>query len=495
MAGLVLLGVLLVALYFGWCSWADRQGAKAWQATLDHLKAKDDPIDFHALVPPRIPDSDNLVALPLFDLERDPTDKILEPLKLNSALEAINRNGAGLPHGSWTRGKAVDPAEVDRYLGNCFRQVFPSRPVPTSPLARFDALCPAIGQLRQAAVERKDCRFDPTDASDPPWPRRFAGVVSMIQLSKFIHLNAITALQEKNPSLALEDINLDQQLDAGLRKEPFLVSGLVAIGVLSIELGAVWEGLESHAWNDAQLAVLQHELAEVDFLADYQLCLRGEALASFGPLMDLDRRHHERVDAILRDLIHGDMTNARTRIETALTPDGWWEETKAAGVEFDMDAAREPVDLRLRHVYPDKLAAIETRVNGYRSNSLGGILVHVAVPPVIASATHFAEAQFRVDATRIACMIERYRLAHGALPTSLDQLTPYADDGAGIPHDLCNGEPLHYSLRTDGTYLLYSVGWNQLDDGGQVVYRTDQPKAVDEKNGDWVWPQPGHPGT
>jgi hypothetical protein len=44
--------------------------------------------------------------------------------------------------------------------------------------------------------------------------------------------------------------------------------------------------------------------------------------------------------------------------------------------------------------------------------------------------------------------------------------------------------------RADGTYLLYSVGWNQTDEGGKVVYKTDSPKQIDYDQGDWVWPTP-----
>jgi hypothetical protein len=42
-------------------------------------------------------------------------------------------------------------------------------------------------------------------------------------------------------------------------------------------------------------------------------------------------------------------------------------------------------------------------------------------------------------------------------------------------------------LNGDGTYLLYSDGWNEKDDGGVVVMRKDDPKKVDAKEGDWVW--------
>jgi hypothetical protein len=81
--------------------------------------------------------------------------------------------------------------------------------------------------------------------------------------------------------------------------------------------------------------------------------------------------------------------------------------------------------------------------------------------------------------------LERYHLAHGVYPESLDALGALGD---GLPHDPMNGEPYHYQLRPDGTFLLYSVGWNQTDDGGKVAYKKDAPNQADYRQGDWVWP-------
>jgi hypothetical protein len=98
----------------------------------------------------------------------------------------------------------------------------------------------------------------------------------------------------------------------------------------------------------------------------------------------------------------------------------------------------------------------------------------------------FAYAQVQLDEARIACRLERFRLDHGHYPAALAELSPAY--GADLPHDVLNGDPYHYKLLPDGTFLLYSVGWNQVDDGGKVGpgdvhYYGNDP--------DWVWPN--HP--
>jgi len=64
-----------------------------------------------------------------------------------------------------------------------------------------------------------------------------------------------------------------------------------------------------------------------------------------------------------------------------------------------------------------------------------------------------------VRTARIAVQIEQYRLAHGQLPQSLDQL-PHP-----VPPDPFNGQSLIYRT-VPGGYVVYSVGENRRDDGG-----------------------------
>ena len=64
----------------------------------------------------------------------------------------------------------------------------------------------------------------------------------------------------------------------------------------------------------------------------------------------------------------------------------------------------------------------------------------------------------------LACGLERYRLAHGQYPDTLDALVPQFAEK--LPHDIIGGQPLKYHRTADGQFVLYSVGWNEKDDGG-----------------------------
>ena len=60
---------------------------------------------------------------------------------------------------------------------------------------------------------------------------------------------------------------------------------------------------------------------------------------------------------------------------------------------------------------------------------------------------------------------------------------------AKIPTDVITGELLKDRRQPDGTFVLYSVGWNETDDGGEPGV-TKSGAAADPNRGDWVWRYP-----
>jgi len=109
------------------------------------------------------------------------------------------------------------------------------------------------------------------------------------------------------------------------------------------------------------------------------------------------------------------------------------------------------------------------------------------LPALSHSVQKFAFAQTGADAAALACGIERYRLTHGQFPESLGALVP--EIISQLPHDILNGQPLKYRRTADGQYLLYSVGWNETDDGGVLALKP-QSESIDQAAGDWVWHLP-----
>ena len=67
------------------------------------------------------------------------------------------------------------------------------------------------------------------------------------------------------------------------------------------------------------------------------------------------------------------------------------------------------------------------------------------------------------ELTKLALALSLYKHDHGQYPDDLAALA-----GEYLPavfKDRFTGDPLHYQRQGQG-YLLYSVGWDQIDDGG-----------------------------
>jgi hypothetical protein len=104
--------------------------------------------------------------------------------------------------------------------------------------------------------------------------------------------------------------------------------------------------------------------------------------------------------------------------------------------------------------------------------------------PAVANASRkFANVQTVLDQAAIACALERYRRTNGSFPETLEALAPGLMKT--VPRDVIGGEPLPYRRTDNGQYLLYSVGWNVKDDGGQVGL--GKSGQWDIQQGDWVW--------
>ena len=77
-------------------------------------------------------------------------------------------------------------------------------------------------------------------------------------------------------------------------------------------------------------------------------------------------------------------------------------------------------------------------------------------------------------------------------PAALDVLVP--EFLATVPIDYMDGKPIKYRLDAGGAFVLYSVGTDGHDDGGDTALlpdKTNRRNLWDRK--DCVWPAPALP--
>ncbi|HTV62998.1 MAG TPA: hypothetical protein VMH30_10575, partial [Verrucomicrobiae bacterium] len=268
--------------------------------------------------------------------------------------------------------------------------------------------------------------------------------------------------------------------------EPFLISHLVRIAMLQITLQPVYEGLAEHQWSDAQLAELDSEMAKLDFLTDYQLAMRGERGCQISAV-EFIQRNPRRLSEIWGGSDQTPLGLLPLLLYSSI-PSGWFYQNELRVCRFYETQYLPIVDETNRTVSPSAVRAADYAIRREtRHLTPETFLFPWLLPDLSAAVKKFAYAQESVDLARVAIALERYRLAMGMYPESLDALSPRFMDE--IPHDIIGGEPLHYERTNDGQFILYSVGWNGRDDGGVVVYRKGG-KVVDTDQGDWVWRYP-----
>jgi hypothetical protein len=101
-------------------------------------------------------------------------------------------------------------------------------------------------------------------------------------------------------------------------------------------------------------------------------------------------------------------------------------------------------------------------------------------------------AQTDRSVTICAIALKRYSILHGRPPAILEALVP--ELLPAVPVDYMDGQPLKYRLRPDGTFTLYSVGADAVDDGGDASLPPGKEnlRSLWERK-DFLWPSPATP--
>ncbi|HEX3625986.1 MAG TPA: hypothetical protein VH280_11235 [Verrucomicrobiae bacterium] len=449
--------------------------------------------DWQAFIPPAMPDDSNFFKAPIFKrftdgywntntAEWEPNTNIAD-----RSYMSIYRNDDSVPWpsggGYWWKGKAINLADWQRYYraAGTNKDEFPAAPQAQTPaadvllaLSKYDS---AIGELRKAG-QRPDS-WIPID-----YDRGMEATVSellpylpMLKRSvQVLQLRSIAELQNGESEKAKDDIELMFRLNDSIRNQPFLITHLVRIAIFNIAMQPIWEGVAQHRWSDKQLATLDDALAKLDFLQDYEFAMRGEAAFAIETIEN---------QRITRQFMTIDAEgNAVTRHYNPIIPNAYFYQSELAHAQIPQQWAITLVDTNRRIVSPESLQRAQDEIQAQiKHHSLYRFEALATAQALIPSARRFAIAQTGVDLGRVACALERYRLAHGQYPETLGALAPQFIES--LPHDIINGEPLHYRPTTRGKFLLYSIGWNETDDGGRVVLSKNG--NVDYFKGDWVW--------
>jgi hypothetical protein len=489
----------LVALFYaeedlrGWLTWT--LSKRAWEA-------KGDRFTLVGVVPPRVPDEENFALTPIVftsygkiltregkpipEDQRD--DQFVVRMRMPVSLEYPGPTNCP---GDRVKGTLT---KLDCWQGY-YRElaartnVFPIPAQPQSPaadvllaLSKYDGVIDELRVACRLPYSRYPINYD----SESPWMIMLPHLAVLKSCAQMLQLRGVAHLQNGQPDQALEDVQLGLQLTDKIHTEPILISHLVRLAMMQLMLQPVWEGLAQHRWSDAQLAALEAELAKLDFCADYRLSMHCE-LGFHGEILRLVRRHPGKLQEL--DGL-GDLSGNKPGLGLPggyfnyLIPAGWLYQNQYRCARVVEDYYLPMADVSQGTFSPDMVrrgeatvAAETTKPGPYHR------LERLLVPSLGTAAKKFAYGQASVNLARTAIALERCRLARGAYPESLGALAPQFI--AKVPRDAIGGKPLKYQREADGSFVLYSVGWNEKDDDGEAAFNPDG--SVDLQNGDWVW--------
>jgi hypothetical protein len=482
--GLAVLGTL-IALFYAVENW---RGKRAWLNFKQDWEAKGERFDLEALIPKPVADDQNFAKTPflapLLDYQYN-TQKQAHWRDTNALAraqsvgifkgESARRKSPRL--GGPERGELTDLRAWQEFFRD--NTNYPSSPGPREPaldvLVALSGFAPALEEL-QAASQR------PYSVFPVHYDEGYAALLPYLaivrSLGPALHLRAIAHLEVQQTEAALKDVKLGCRLAESVKVEPLLISQLVRIAVLHITMAAVWEGLAQHQWTGPQLEDLQKYLASIRVLDDYPRAIRGER-ALGNQFLD-DVRSGKIADP---GAFTGSSPDWMELLKFA--PRGWLYQNQLLINRLHQERTLPLVDPEKHRVYPE-LAQRGDDHPELKTTTPFNVFARLLFPALAKTSQKFARGQTIIDQALAACALERFRLANSRYPENLDALVPrYLER---VPADVIDGQPLKYRRSDGGHFVLYSVGWNQTDEGGTVVF--GKSKNIRTEEGDWVWQYP-----
>ena len=479
-------------------SWLSFQGRRDWAKTKADLLARGEKLSLIELAPAPIPDEQNFFG-----------DQMWK--ELLDTEEIVDSNGIHSQRVRLPRGKrqidAINPALAPGMLQRARTQLhlppsWPSSvnagitiaisasaelrktddPATQQELAQLilDALAPGLAarQHIESLLDRPGAVYSTDYSRGLVTPLEH--ISYLLTLGQIYNATAIARLALGDTAQAAHDVSILLRLADTLNADPLFISLLVRRALLDMGAGVINRGIARHLWTDSQLAAFEQSLARINLPRQLAFAFRGERGAINQFLETLSRK--------------GQQAKQMWRAFAGLS-DSSQIPGRAAQAIYVFAAAKDQADInRLFQKYIDALespdgvqpeAPLDLSDKGTLYNATH-FLTATTANSTLSSIPQIIYSQDAILQTRIACALERYRLQHGAYPDSLDALVPAFI--AGIPNDALARQKFHYRLDAPDKFRLWSVGWNETDEGG--ITATSRG-ALDKD--DWVWNDPPGP--
>lgn len=450
---------LTLTVVIAWLA-IDLTGLQAWRKHVVAMRSQGIELEGGVYQPPPVPDEDNTFKEPTLE------SIAIRDIPLTSA--AIRLLAPPTPFEpttppplasllSWDpKGEGMPPAEK---LEMENRTETPAHFI----LAHYASESNTLAQI-YAACDRPRSR---ADLQYDDWLNAgFPDFVQVRKLAQSFGLRARANLAVGDTKTALDDLNVLRRLALMSEGRPTtIVQAMIEVAIAGLMVTVIEEGIQEGALSVQACEELRQQLEFFDLPAGLIFAIKkGEIPGVTSRIMEAPAR----------------MMSPDEAGPLAVLPKGVFQRNLIVYGE-SLSEMLSGVDLEKGVVNPTELdqqaAALDTR---FQSFSVSTFLARIMIPNLTKATQTAVRIQMRIRMARIACALEASRLEHEVFPEQLEDLSPGFIDP--LPADIITGQPPVYRLTGPSEYQLYSVGWNQADDGGEA-----------ENDIDWVW-KGGQPG-
>ena len=280
---------------------------------------------------------------------------------------------------------------------------------------------------------------------------------------------------------------------------PTLVESMIRGAISGLFIETLEETLAEGLWRGDQMEALQKLCEGWDLISKVRLGMDGGERAG---LLYICQRRVDANDGSIFELLrlssivqHGKEVKeprperAMRQLLAWIVPRGWYSQNFALYAR-QMQLSISPLATDGKHFDFEKLVISAGEFSRFMEDSLipkpYRLLAEISIPNFVKAGVTSAHNQTRLNLGTAACALERYHAARGSYPRDLAELVP--DYSSTVPEEVVVHSAFKYRRIEGGRYLLYSVGGNLRDDGGEAV----NPAAAfsgspAESKGDLVW--------
>lgn len=483
---LVILAGLVTALW-----WEENwRGQKIWEESCARLRAAGEPVDIADIIPPMIPDEENVAAAPIFGellAASDPNTTRLGLITEDWATR-VSRSGVRFPT---TRPLSPGDLSFLDLWADAMRKTFPASS-PTGPfrsttdeVLHFYAQFDSEWRELHEALNRPQCRW-PLDYEEALEMKvSYLPCLQQVPVTSRGWVAALAASGDEEAYTKL--LNSLFEISHRVGEPPGLLPYLTSITMGMVTLQAWQDSLPLVSLNDNQLRSLEQALQQFELRQAF-VSMQGERVALLHTCVSASSKY-------LCEALRGtgipskwpDAPRWIRRIEEPVfeaifvTKPRGWELADFAALQDSLvnittgcfDKKRDVIVVSNTDAITGKARSLSDR-SGWFTLSRHTLEETASIHQRILQRAASFHATIRC--AMVWCAAERFRLKHGHFPLTQEQLVP--EFHPAVLLDPFDGRPLRYSLKDENRLLVYSLGWDGKDDAGLRGKRTD---------GDWGW--------